>query len=132
MPLVALVGAAVAASLVGTLATGVLFVIIGLTWAVIAVTAGTIVTRLAPSSLRGEALGVYTALSTLAGGIGSIAGGALARAADFVVAFGVAGVVIVAGAAIVLALRGISERTGSGNRAASRGADGATSGSDRL
>jgi MFS family permease len=132
MPLVAVVGAAVAASVVGTLVTGVLFVLIGITWAVIAVTAGTIVTRLAPSSLRGEALGVYTALSTLAGGIGSVAGGALAKESGFVVAFGVAGGVIVAGAAIVLVLRGISERTGSGDRAVGAGDEVATPDGDRL
>jgi MFS family permease len=126
MPLVAVAGAALAAGLAGVLVNGVLFVLIGISWAVIAVTAGTIVTRLAPSSLRGEALGVYTALSTLAGGIGSIAGGALANASGFVVAFGVAGGVIVAGAVIVVALRGISERTGAGRRAAGEGSGGAT------
>ena len=128
MPLVAVVGAALAAGLLGLLVNGVLFVLIGVSWALIAVTAGTIVTRLAPPSLRGEALGVYTALSTLAGGIGSIAGGALASAADFVVAFGVAGGVIVAGAAVVLALRGISERTGAGNRTTGAGSAGGTDG----
>jgi MFS family permease len=126
MPLVAVAGAALAAGLAGVLVNGVLFVLIGISWAVIAVTAGTIVTRLAPSSLRGEALGVYTALSTLAGGIGSIAGGALANASGFVVAFGVAGGVIVAGAVIVVALRGISERTGAGRRAAGEENGGAT------
>ena len=111
MPLVAVVGATIAGSLLGTLATGVLFLLVGISWAVIAVTAGTIVTRIAPTALRGEALGVYTALSTLAGGIGSIAGGALATRFDFVTAFGAAGVVIFVGAALVLALRSISART---------------------
>jgi hypothetical protein len=67
MPLVAVAGAAVAASLVGTLVTGVLFVLIGITWAV-----------------------------------------------------------------IVLVLRGISDRTGTGSRAAGAGADGGTPGGDRL
>ncbi|MEF8843790.1 MAG: MFS transporter [Haloarculaceae archaeon] len=132
MPLVAVVGAALAAGAVGLLLNGVLFALIGITWAVIAVTAGTIVTRLAPSSLRGEALGVYTALTTLAGGIGSIAGGALARATEFVVAFGIAGGVIVAGAALVLALRGISERTGTGSRAVRTEPDGVTTDGGRL
>ncbi|WP_164471100.1 hypothetical protein [Halorubrum sp. CSM-61] len=51
-------------------------------------TAGTIVTRIAPAELRGEAVGVSAALSALAGEIGGIAGTAL-----------------------VLALRGISSRT---------------------
>jgi MFS family permease len=132
MPLVAVVGTALAASLVGVLANVALFVLIGISWAVIAVTAGTIVTRLAPASLRGEALGVYTALSTLAGGIGSIAGGALASASGFVVAFGVAGGVIVVGAAIVVSLRGISDRTGAGIRAAGTQSDGGRSDRDRL
>jgi MFS family permease len=131
MPLVAVVGAALAAGPDGLLASGLLFALIGLAWAVIAVTGGTIVTRLAPASLRGEALGVYTALSTLAGGLGSIAGGALADAAGFVAAFGGAGAVIVAGAAIVLALRGISQRTGAGGRDRGTGTDGAP-GTDRT
>lgn len=111
MPLVAVVGAAFAAGAVGTVVAGVLFVLIGVTWAVIAVTAGTIVTRIAPPGLRGEALGVFTALSILAGGIGSIGGGALANRFGFVVAFGVAGAVILAGAVLVVVLRGISTRT---------------------
>lgn len=111
MPLVAVAGVAFAATLTGTLVAGVLFVVIGITWAVIAVTAGTIVTRIAPAGLRGEALGVYAALSAFAGGIGSIAGGALATRYGFVVAFGSAGGVILVGAALVLSLRGISSRT---------------------
>ena len=131
MPLVAVVGGVLAAGPDGLLASGLLFALIGLAWAVIAVTGGTIVTRLAPASLRGEALGVYTALSTVAGGLGSIAGGALADAAGFVAAFGGAGAVIVAGAAIVLALRGISQRTGAGGRDCGTGTDGAP-GTDRT
>lgn len=70
-----------------------------------------VVARLAPPSLRGEALGVFAALSTLAGGIGSLAGGALANAFGYVLAFAVAGIVIAAGAGLVVALRGISSRT---------------------
>jgi MFS family permease len=111
MPLVAVAGAAFAASLTGTLVAGVLFLVIGISWAVIAVTAGTIVTRIAPVELRGEALGVYAALSALAGGIGSIAGGALATRYGFTVAFGIAGGVIFVGAVLVLALREIPSRT---------------------
>lgn len=111
MPLVAVAGAAFAATLTGTLVAGVLFLVIGVSWAVIAVTAGTIVTRIAPAELRGEALGVYAALSALAGGIGSIAGGALATQYGFGIAFGIAGGVILVGAAFVLALRSISSRT---------------------
>lgn len=111
MPLVAIVGAGVAASLAGTVLTGVLFLGIGVTWAVIAVTAGTIVTRIAPQPVRGEALGLYAALSAFAGGVGSIAGGALATSLGFTIAFGAAGAVIFVGAGLVFALRSISART---------------------
>lgn len=101
-----------AAGIAGTVVTGVLILLVGGSWAVIAVTAGTIVTRVAPSRLRGEALGVYAAMTVLAGGVGSIAGGALAGPLGFPAAFGLAGVVILAGAGLVLALRGIFARTG--------------------
>ena len=111
MPLVAIVGATFAAGALGTSLAGGTFLVIGLTWAVIAVTAGTIVARIAPSALRGEALGVYAALSTLAGGIGSVGGGLLADAVGFTTAFGAAGVAILSGAGLVLLLRGISTRT---------------------
>jgi MFS family permease len=117
MPLVGVAGAVAAA-------------LIGVTWAVIAVTGGTIVARLAPTTLRGEALGVYTALSTLAGGIGSIAGGALANASGFVVAFAVAGAVIAAGAAVVVSLGGISDRTGAPGRTTGAREDGGASGAE--
>ena len=116
MPVVGLLGGVLAAGVLGTVVTGVLFGVIGVTWAVIAVTAGTIVTRIAPADLRGEALGVYAALSALAGGIGSIGGGALATTSGFAVAFGGAGVVILAGAALVAALRGIPFAMGGGVR----------------
>jgi MFS family permease len=111
MPLVAIVGAALGAGAFGTVAAVVLFGVIGVSWAVIAVTAGTIVTRLAPAQLRGEALGVYAALAALAGGVGSIAGGVLANALGFVTAFAAAGAVILAGAAVVGITRSISHRT---------------------
>lgn len=111
VPLIAVAGAALAATTVGTAVAAALFAVIGVTWAVIAVSAGTIVTRLAPAELRGEALGVYAALSTLAGGVGSVVGGALAGVAGFGASFGVAGGLILAGAALVVSLRGITERT---------------------
>lgn len=113
MPLVAVAGAVVAASLLGVVVATVLFAVVGLTWAVIAVTARTVVARIVPEGLRGEALGVYAALSALAGGIGSIAGGALANRVGFTLAFVAAGVVILAGGGLVLALRDISEQTAS-------------------
>lgn len=111
IPLVAIVGTGLAAGIAGILVNGLLFVLIGVSWAVIAVTAGTIVTRLAPADLRGEALGVYAALSALAGGIGSIGGGALANTLGFPVAFTVAGGFILIGAGLVMLLRGISTKT---------------------
>ncbi|MFC6863013.1 MFS transporter [Halomicroarcula sp. GCM10025817] len=107
MPLVVVAGG-VAGELAGTLAVGALFAIIGLSWAVIAVTAGTIVTRVAPAAVRGEALGVYAALSTLATGIGSVLGGTLADVAGFGVAFLGAGAAVLAGALLVGSLRGLS------------------------
>jgi len=81
-----------------------LFVVVGLTWAVIAVSAATLVTRLSPPIVRGEALGVYGALSTVASGVGSVLGGWLA-AAGYGRAFAVAGGLVLAGVGVVLVLR---------------------------
>lgn len=111
MPLVAVAGATLAAGVAGTLVAGGLFLVIGAGWAVVAVTAGTIVTRIAPGGVRGEALGVYAALGSLAGGVGSVGGGAVATAFDFTVAFGAAGVVVLLGAGVVFSLEDISTRT---------------------
>lgn len=105
LPLVALVGATLAASLTGLVAMGVVFVAIGVAWAVIAVTAATLVTRLAPAALRGEAMGLYVALSAVAGGVGSVLGGTLAGGAGYGPAFAVAGGLVLAGAGIVALLR---------------------------
>lgn len=104
MPTVALVGALLGAGLAGLGTTGGLFLVIGVTWAVIAVTAATLVARLAPEGVRGEALGCYAAATALAGGVGSLAGGWLA-AVGYGLAFGVAGGFIFLGAALVLGLR---------------------------
>ena len=111
MPLVAVVGGVVSTGLFGSLLVGALFATIGVTWAIIAVTSGAIVTRIAPQAVRGEALGLHAALVALAGGIGSIAGGALAQSLGFTVAFGVAGVGILTGAVLVVTLEGISAAT---------------------
>lgn len=73
------------------------FTAIGLAWAVIAVTAASIVTRLAPTNLRGDALGAYTAVSGLATGIGSILGGAIAARFGYLVTFLVASGFVVTG-----------------------------------
>ncbi len=74
-PAVAAVGLLLPATLVGTAVNGVVFALIGVAWAVIAVTAASVVTQLAPPAIRGEALGLYTAISGLASGVGSILGG---------------------------------------------------------
>lgn len=110
LPTVALVGTTVGASLIGLVLTGLLFLFVGLTWAVIAVTAATIVARLAPPSIRGEALGMYAAVSAVAGGIGSLLGGAVAEI-NYLLAFGVAGGFVALGAVLVYRLRHVTEGT---------------------
>ncbi|QSW99106.1 MFS transporter [Haloterrigena alkaliphila] len=103
LPAAAVVGTALGVTRVGLVGTTVVFAVIGITWAVISVTTGTIVTQLAPAGVRGEALGVYSALTAFAGGVGSVAGGWLA-ASSYAVAFTVAGGLVLAGAGVVLAL----------------------------
>lgn len=104
IPLIALIGVALAGTTVGYgLAIGVFF-IIGLTWAVIVVTAATLVTKLAPAFIRGEALGVYSALSALAGGVGGLLGGWLATV-TYSMTFGAAGVLVIIGAGVVFTLQ---------------------------
>jgi MFS family permease len=96
-PVVAVIGLVVPASVAATGLTGVVFALIGVAWALVAVTAATLVTRLSPASIRGEALGLYTALSGLASGVGSVLGGYLG-ARSFPLAFGVAGGLVALGA----------------------------------
>ena len=100
LPVVAVLGASLGVTNVGLVGTAVAFAAIGVTWAIISVTTGTIVTQLAPASIRGEALGAYSALMAFAGGLGSIAGGWLA-ASSYGLAFAVAGGLVLAGAAVV-------------------------------
>lgn len=104
-PTVGIAGLMFGAGSVGLMVFGLLFVAIGITWAVITVTAGTIVTLLTPISIRGEALGMYAAMTALAGGIGAIVGGWIA-AIDFQLGFATAGALIFIGASIVYRLRG--------------------------
>ncbi|WP_254611708.1 hypothetical protein [Haloterrigena gelatinilytica] len=85
---------------VGLVGTAVVFAVIGVTWAVISVTTGTIVTQLAPASIRGEAVGAYSALVAFAGGLGSVTGGWLA-ASSCGLAFPVGGGLVLEGAAVV-------------------------------
>lgn len=89
---------------------GVGLAVLGLTWAVIAVVGTAIVTRLAPPSVRGEVLGVHTALGALAGGVGGVLGGWTA-AFGYLIAFGLAGGLVLVGAVLVLSLRAISGGT---------------------
>lgn len=105
-PLVALVG--VLGSLAVTFGiTAVALAAVGLTWAVIAVLGTAIVVRLAPSSIRGEALGVYTALAALAGGVGGLLGGWVAGI-DYRLGFGIAGGLVVLGGLLVFSLTVVS------------------------
>lgn len=89
-PTVAVVGTAVAPP-IGLVVVGALFVLIGVAWAVIAVTAAGLVTDLAPAPVRAEALGAYTAVGSLGGGVGSVIGGGIAGAIGYLPAFVVAG-----------------------------------------
>ncbi len=98
-PAVVVVGLVLPATVVSVVANGAVFVGIGVAWAVIAVTAASIVTGLAPPAIRGEALGIYTAVSGLASGVGSVAGGWLAGY-GFLTAFVVAGAFVAVGAAL--------------------------------
>ncbi len=99
IPAVAVVGG-IAAGTTGLLSVAGVFAVIGAAWAVIAVTASTLVTKIAPRGVRGEALGVYVALSAVAGGIGSLLGGWLATF-GFTLAFAFAGVLVLVGAGVV-------------------------------
>lgn len=105
-PVVALV-AGVGALAAGFVTAGVVLAAIGMTWAVIAVVGTAIVTRLAPVSVRGEILGVYTAIAAVAGGVGGLLGG-WAATFGYLVGFGLAGGLVVAGAVLVGSLRVLS------------------------
>jgi MFS family permease len=106
-PAVVAVGAStVPAGLTLPLGLGLLG-LIGVTWGVIAVAGTAIVTRLSTPSLRGETLGVYTALSAVGGGIGGVLGGWLASR-GYLLAFAVAGALVVVSAGIVFLLRSLS------------------------
>lgn len=78
----------------------VAFGLIGLTWAIIAVTATGLVTRLAGKT-RGQALGLYTALTGIGGAVGSLLGGTVASLAGFLPTFVLSGLLVIAGAALV-------------------------------
>ena len=102
-PVIALAGIALGVTYVGIAAFTLVFVLVGLTWAVIAVSAATLVTTLTPHGVRGEALGVYGALVAVGGGVGGLVGGALATF-GYPVVFAVAGGTVVLGASVVVGL----------------------------
>ncbi|WP_416839414.1 MFS transporter [Haloferax sp. DFSO52] len=99
-PLVALVGTYLTGG-TGLVVLGATFFVIGITWAVIAVTATGMVTRLAPGRIRGEALGAYTALASLGGGVGAALGGVVATELGYISAFGLAGTIVVSALVVV-------------------------------
>jgi MFS family permease len=103
-PLVGVAGVALPPT-VGFPAVGALFVLVGVTWAVVSITATGLVTRLAPDGVRGEALGAYTALGALGGGLGSALGGVAAGATGYVVTFALAGALVLVGAVVGLLSR---------------------------
>ncbi|MEF8883709.1 MAG: MFS transporter [Haloarculaceae archaeon] len=109
-PAVAAAGLWVAADGVALAAVSGAFLLVGVTWAVIAVTGTTVVTRLAPAASKGEVLGVYAALGAVAGTLGSLLGGVLAES-GFLLAFGAAGGLVVTGAACVLGVRWVGRET---------------------
>lgn len=80
-----------------------LFVGIGVTWAVIAITATGLVSRMAGADL-GVALGVYTAISGIGAGIGSIAGGWMAGAVGYMPVFVLAGATVLVSVIVVWTL----------------------------
>jgi MFS family permease len=100
-PLVAVV-AGVVAPPGGLVLVGTLFAAIGVSWAVIAVTATGLVTTLAPEPVRSEALGAYTALGSLGGGVGSAVGGVVAGSVGYVTAFAFAAACLLTSVAIVV------------------------------
>ena len=102
-PVIAAVGVVVGGTALGLGLAAAVFVVIGLSWAVIAVTAATLVTTLAPGIIRGEALGVYGALVAVGGGIGGLLGGWLASL-GFAVTFVTAGLLVGIGAGVVATL----------------------------
>jgi predicted MFS family arabinose efflux permease len=97
-PLSALLGGA---ALLAILALGASFLAIGITWAIIAVTATVLVTSLAPSGVRGEALGLYAAIAGLGTGVGSALGGIVATWHGYLVAFTLASVLVLVGGLLV-------------------------------
>lgn len=87
----------------------VAFGLVGLTWAVIAVTTTALVTRLAAPPDRAEALGLQTALVGLGTGAGSAVGGTAAAALGYPTTFGVAGGLVLLGLVLLGTAGGVVE-----------------------
>ncbi|MFB6108348.1 MAG: MFS transporter [Haloplanus sp.] len=88
-----------------SVALGVGFLAVGVTWAVIAVTGAGLVSRSATAPLRGEALGVYTAASGVGAGVGGLLGGAVAATFGYQTAFVVAGALVALSLALLSSVR---------------------------
>lgn len=101
----------VAGSSVALLA-GFLF-LVGVSWALVAVTAPLLVSRLVSPSRRGAALAVYTAAMSAGTGVGSVIGGAVATTSGYLVTFGLAGLTVLAGS--LLAWRGLTSTAPTGH-----------------
>jgi len=99
--------AGVGSLLAGLGLVGVGMAVIGGTWGFMAVLGTAIVTRLAPPAIRGEILGIHAALGAVAGGIGGVLGGWTATF-GYLVAFAVAGGLVLAGAVLVFSIRSLS------------------------
>jgi len=100
-PAVAVAGTAIAPP-AGLAVVGLLLLLVGAAWAVVAVTATGVVSELAPESVRAEALGAYTAVGSLGGGIGSVVGGGIADVFGYVSAFVVAGGLVALAASLTV------------------------------
>lgn len=114
-PLVALAGLVP----LGFAVLGVLLAVVGVTWALVAVTATAIVARLVPASVRGSALGAYVAIGGLGSGVGNLLGGWLAGAVGYLPTFVLAGCLVLLGT--VAALAGFRRRAGPEGRGTARG-----------
>lgn len=82
-----------------------------MTWATITVTTASVVTRPASSATLGEALGVHVAVSAIAGGLGTLLGGTVARVSHLLVSI-VAGGAVRTGAVLVDRLLEVVESYG--------------------
>lgn len=82
--------------------------LVGVSWALVAVTAPVLVSRLAPAGGRAAALATYTAISSAGTGLGSVLGGALAATYGFLAAYVLAGGLVLVG--LGLAWRGLATR----------------------